>query len=91
MTLIHCVNARREPADRGMTNRGMCTMYPNVKLLNIVTWNDWYVLVPRPSDEDEEKQENKQDGDDGEERWSKQDNNDNEEIWSKQDNGKDVK
>ena len=30
-------------------------MYASLKLLDIVTWNEWHAVEPRPNDEDEEK------------------------------------
>ena len=55
MALINRINAHREPADWEMANRGMFTTYLSVKLPNMVTWTEWYALVPRPNDQDEGK------------------------------------
>jgi hypothetical protein len=90
MALMNRLNAHLEPADRGMTNWGMCVKYPSVKVLNIVTWRKHHTLVSMPNDEDEEERGNKQDNNDEEERWSKQNNNEEEERWSNQDNDEGV-
>ena len=43
-----------------------CLKYPSVKLLNIVTWKEWYILVVIPNVEDEEERENTQHNNDEE-------------------------
>ena len=56
-----------EPADRGVENWGMYVKYPSVKLLTIVAWKEWHILVLMPNNEDKKEQGNKQDKHDKEE------------------------
>ena len=68
----------------------MYVKYPSVKLLNIVIWDEWHALVPRPTDKHENGQGNTQGNNDEEERRSKQDDDDKAERWSKKDNDEGV-
>ena len=62
MTLMNLVNYCRRPE-----NLGMCAIYSSVKLLNLVTWNEWHAVEPRSNGKDEEERGNEQDDNDKEE------------------------
>ena len=84
MALLNCITYDREPAGWGFEAWGICVKYPNVKLFNSVTWDEWHALV-RPNDENGDQQGNTQDDGDEEEQRSEQDDTDSEEIWSEKD------
>ena len=42
-------------------------MYASLKLLDIVTWNEWHAVEPRSNGKDEEERGNEQDDNDKEE------------------------
>jgi hypothetical protein len=54
MALINHVKYDREPADQGIEDRRIYLKYPIIKLLNIVTWDEWHALMLSPNDENEE-------------------------------------